>query len=62
LIITVINPFKAGVSVKKACGKQHRRTLSAPKKVKGEEKRSSRLLRRKININTNLGCGNCKED
>jgi len=45
MIVTAISPFKTGVLVKKRQG------LSAPKKVKGKEKRSSRLLKRKTSGN-----------
>jgi len=40
------------------CKRQHRRTLSAPKRTK-----PVRRLRIKRNTNSNLGCGKCnKED
>lgn len=45
---------------------QHRRVLSAPKKVKRVAPKSlskakrTRPLRGRADINSNLGCGNCK--
>ena len=59
---TVIKAFGSGSLAKGSYKNQHRQTLSAPKKVKGKERRSSKVLKRKINVNVSLGCGKHKED